>query len=78
MTAIDSTGLHALETLADRLRRSGRTLVLCGARRQPAAFLDRAEFIEHVGAENVREHVQDALVRARQIEAQRLQGSAPA
>jgi SulP family sulfate permease len=78
MTAIDSTGLHALEGLSDRLRRSGRTLVLCGARRQPAAFLDRAEFIEHVGAENVTPHVQAALVRARQIEAVRLERAATA
>lgn len=78
MTAIDSTGLHALEELSDRLRRSGRTLVLCGARRQPAAFLDRAEFIEHVGAENVTEHVEAALVRARQIEDARLEHLATA
>jgi SulP family sulfate permease len=78
MTAIDSTGLHALEGLSDRLRKSGRTLVLCGARRQPAAFLDRAEFIDHVGAENVTEHVQAGLVRARQIEATRLHRAASA
>ena len=31
MTAIDATGLHALETLAERLKESGRTLLLCGA-----------------------------------------------
>ncbi len=72
MTAIDATGLHALEGLSDRLRASGRTLVLCGARRQPAAFLDRAEFIDHVGAENMTEHVEGALVRAREIETDRL------
>jgi sulfate permease, SulP family len=36
MTAIDATGLHVLETLCDRLTRSGRTLILCGARHQPA------------------------------------------
>lgn len=67
MTAIDSTGLHALEELSDRLRSSGRTLVLCGARRQPAAFLGRAEFIDHIGADNLVEHVQAALQRARAI-----------
>ena len=31
MTAIDATGLHALEKFAGRLRASGRTLLLCGA-----------------------------------------------
>ena len=67
MTAIDWTGLHALEALSDRLRESGRTLLLCGARRQPAAFLDRAEFIDHVGADNILPHVKGALERAREI-----------
>jgi SulP family sulfate permease len=30
MTAIDATGLRALEDLADELHRAGRTLILCG------------------------------------------------
>jgi SulP family sulfate permease len=68
MTAIDATGLHALEALSDRLKRSGRTLVICGARDQPAAFLDQAEFVEHVGKQNVLPHVQAALERAREIQ----------
>lgn len=71
MTAIDASGLHALETLSDRLRASGRTLVLCGARHQPAAFLDRAEFRDHVGRDNIQPHVQAAITRAREIWAAR-------
>ena len=67
MTAIDATGLHALERLSDRLKRSGRTLVLCGARDQPAAFLAQAEFVEHVGRQNIVPHVQAALERAHEI-----------
>jgi len=53
MTAIDATGLHALVAFCDRVKKSGRTLVLCGARRQPAQFLERAEFVEHIGKENI-------------------------
>jgi SulP family sulfate permease len=68
MTAIDATGLHSLEALSDRLKQSGRHLVLCGAREQPARFLDQAEFIEHVGAENILPHVDAALRRARDIQ----------
>lgn len=64
MTAIDATGLHALEGLSDRLKKSGRTLLLCGARHQPARFLDQAEFVEHVGPANILPHVQAALQRA--------------
>ncbi len=67
MTAIDATGLHALETFCDRLKRSGHRAILCGARRQPAEFLEQAEFIEHVGRENICDHVADALSRARQL-----------
>jgi SulP family sulfate permease len=67
MTALDATGLHALERFADRLRKSGRTLVLCGARDQPAQLLKRADFIEHVGAENLVPHVEAALKRAKEI-----------
>lgn len=67
MTAIDASGLHALETLSDRLHQSGRTLILCGAREQPAAFLHQADFVEHVGAANIVPHVEAALARAREV-----------
>ena len=67
MTAIDATGLHALEEFSKRLRKSGRTLLLCGARDQPARLLARTDFIEHVGRENVLPHVEAALERAREI-----------
>lgn len=67
MTAIDATGLHAIEVLSDRLKASGRTLILCGAREQPAAFLEQAEFIEHVGERNIAPNVEAALARAREI-----------
>ena len=67
MTAIDATGLHALESLSDRLKQSGRSLILCGARQQPAAFLHRAEFVEHVGEANIVPHVEAALERAEAV-----------
>ena len=67
MTAIDATGLHALEQLADRLKRSGRTLLLCGAPPQPRKLLERAEFVEHVGKDNILRDIDDALKRAAAI-----------
>ena len=69
MTAIDATGLHALETLCDRLKAAGRHMILCGARQQPAALLRQAAFVEHVGPRNVLPSVDDALARAAEIEA---------
>jgi SulP family sulfate permease len=64
MTAIDGTGLHALEHFADVLQASGRTLLLCGMRNQPARMMERAEFHEHLGGENLLPTVQEAFARA--------------
>jgi len=64
MTAIDATGLRALEELADRVKESGRRLILCGAREQPAQLMRQSEFEQHVGAENICANVTEALARA--------------
>src|SRR4029077_16408213 len=69
MTAIDSTGLRALEDLADRLHSSGRELILCGAPRQPARLMEQAEFHEHVGASNICPNIKAALDRADELHA---------
>jgi SulP family sulfate permease len=65
MTAIDGTGLHALEHFADVLHDSGRTLLLCGMRDQPARAMERAEFHQHIGDENMVPTVEAAFARAR-------------
>jgi len=65
MTAVDATGLLALEELADRLHAKGRALILCGARPQPAKLMRQAEFERHVGHDNICPHIQAALDRAK-------------
>jgi SulP family sulfate permease len=67
MSAIDATGLHAIERLNDRLAASGRALVLCGARAQPAAVLHQTAFVDHVGERNIVPHFDAALRRAAEI-----------
>jgi SulP family sulfate permease len=67
MTAIDGTGLRALEDLNEALQQSGRTLLLCGAREQPRKLMAQAEFDRHVGAENICDNIQHALERARDV-----------
>ena len=67
MTAIDATGLHELEKLADRLRATGRTLLLCGARSQPEQLLKQSTFLQYLGEENMLPHVEAALSRAREV-----------
>jgi SulP family sulfate permease len=67
MTAMDATGLKALEEVADRVQASGRTLLLCGAREQPAALMKSAEFHQHVGEQNICLNILTALERAEEL-----------
>jgi SulP family sulfate permease len=67
MTAIDATGIHAIESFAERLSRSGRTLLLCGAMLQPSKLLEGSRFQERLGRENIMPNVQAALDRAKEI-----------
>jgi len=77
MTAIDGTGLRAIQDFADAVHGSGRALLLCGALPQPLALFNRAEFHRHVGAENILPHVQAALDRARAIRQVAAEGEPP-
>jgi SulP family sulfate permease len=67
MTAIDSTGLQALEKFADEVHESGRQLILCGAREQPAKRMQEAGLHSHLGPHNVCLSVADALDRAKSM-----------
>jgi SulP family sulfate permease len=68
MTALDATGIYALEQFSDRLHKAGKTLLLCGARDQPSRLISQSDFLKRVGAENVLPHVQAALARAREVQ----------
>jgi SulP family sulfate permease len=68
MTALDATGLRAFEELAQALQQSGRSLLLCGARHQPAGLIARADFHRHIGDANICPNVTEALRRAREIQ----------
>jgi SulP family sulfate permease len=67
MTAIDATGLYALEEVARELHASSRTLILCGAREQPAQLIRQAEFEDVIGRKNICDNVQEALRRAEDV-----------
>jgi sulfate permease, SulP family len=67
MTAIDSTGLQALEDLAHQLASAHRTLLLCGARDQPRKLMEQTQFEEHIGNGNLCPHIQAALARAEAV-----------
>jgi SulP family sulfate permease len=67
MTAVDATGIAALEELADKLQESGRAMLVCGARPQPAALMREADFYRHVPPENMCASITEALKRAEEI-----------
>jgi SulP family sulfate permease len=67
MTALDATGLYALEEAAKELHKSKRVLILCGAREQPEKLIHQAEFEDIIGPENICENVQEALQRAEEV-----------
>ena len=50
--AMDATGLHALEEVADRLRRRGAHLLLSGLQAQPLIALERSGALERIGGED--------------------------
>lgn len=67
MSALDATGLFAIEEVAKQLHASKRTLILCGAREQPSQLMRQAEFEEVVGKENICDNVRQALNRAEEV-----------
>ena len=67
LLAIDATGLQRLEELADRLRRHGRQMILCGPHSQPLFAMERHGFIEALGLDNVCADVDTSLQRARAV-----------
>jgi SulP family sulfate permease len=71
MTALDATGLMAIEELADKLHAAGRKLILCGAHPQPAKLMKEAEFARHVGRHNICHNIKEALERAERLHRRR-------
>jgi len=67
MTALDATGLFAIEEVAKQLHSTKRTLILCGAREQPSQLIHQAEFADIIGEENICENVHEALGRAEEV-----------
>jgi sulfate permease, SulP family len=61
---LDTTGLEGLESLLDKLKKRGCTLLVCGMNSQPGSLLFRSGFIDQLGDDNVCADLGDALKRA--------------
>lgn len=62
--SLDATALHALEDVWSQTRREGTQLVLSGVHSQPLFVMQRAGFLDQVGAGNVFGNIDEALARA--------------
>lgn len=70
MTAIDATGLYAIEQFHEKLHESGRTLLLCGTRGQPKRLIYTSNLPRLLGARNILPNIRSALHRAEDIHEQ--------
>jgi SulP family sulfate permease len=67
MTAIDATGLYAIEQFYEKLHESGRTLLLCGTRGQPKRFIYTSKLPKVIGARNILPNIRSAMHRAQAV-----------
>jgi len=65
VTAMDATGMNALESIVERMKKRDSTVLLSGIHQQPLQMLRKAGFLEVIGRENFCPTFDDALVRAR-------------
>jgi len=67
VSAMDATGMNALESVVERIRNHGGTVVISGIHQQPLQMLRKADFIETIGMENFCATFDDSLERAKQL-----------
>ncbi len=65
--AMDISGLEAVEQVHTWCRKKGMTLLLSHVNEQPMHVMEKAEFVQKIGAENICENIDTALSRAESI-----------
>jgi SulP family sulfate permease len=68
MTAIDATGLYAIEQFYERLHAAGKHLILCGSRGQAKRLIYTSALPRIIGARNILPNIRAALSRAESIQ----------
>ncbi len=61
VNAIDATAMHSLETLYEKCKSNGVSLVLSHVNEQPMKAMKKAGFYDKVGADNFCAHIDEAL-----------------
>ena len=65
--AMDATALNALESMVERMQKTGGTVVLSGPHHQPLEVMMKAGFIDRIGRKNIRANFDQALERAKAV-----------
>jgi SulP family sulfate permease len=65
--SMDSSALHKLEHLHNKLRKRGKHLILCGPHTQPYFLMHQSGFFDLIGRTNVVGNMDKALKRAREL-----------
>jgi len=64
VTAMDTTGLNALESLLERMQEHHKTVILSGVHLQPLRMMRKSGFLDKAGSENFAATFDDALALA--------------
>ena len=62
--ALDSTALNALTELYDKCTQKKITIILSHVNQQPMNVMEKAEFAQKIGMENICDNIDDAIARA--------------
>lgn len=65
VTGMDATGMNALESVVERMRQRGGTVVISGIHQQPLQMLRKAGFIEIIERDNICATFDDAIERSK-------------
>lgn len=65
--ALDATAMHSLENFYDRCREKDITLVFSHVNEQPMHTMMKDNFVEKVGKDNFRPHIDDAIEWAKEL-----------
>jgi SulP family sulfate permease len=67
VTAMDATGLNVLESIVERFKKKGGTVILSGIHQQPLHLIRKAGFLEVIGRDNFCATFDDSLKRAESL-----------
>ena len=65
--AIDATAMHSFEQLYEKCKKNGVQLVFSHVNEQPMSTMEKDGFVDLVGRENFKPHIDEALKRAAEI-----------